>query len=314
PLPARSTLPLWLWRIAAWSMGLAIAGYLLLALTGGTILMKRRSRQLGTLWQAVKQPSIFLPAGFMFCWQATPSTDSAFFFFVTNDLGFGAEFLGRVKLVTSIASLIGIFIFQRWLRSVPLRKILFWMTLISFVLGLTSLILVLHLNRGWGIDDRWFSLGDSVVLTVAGQIAFMPILVLAARMCPPGIEATLFALLMSVLNVAGLVSQELGALLTKLLGVTDTDFTAMWLLVTIANATTLLPLPLLRWLPDTSAVADDAELLAEAPSAESLSVEARSVEVSTGAPSLLDVKVMEAEVAIAPAQRSEVSSGAPELK
>lgn len=41
---------LWLWRIAAWSMGLAIAGYLLLALTGGTILIKRRSRQSRPQW------------------------------------------------------------------------------------------------------------------------------------------------------------------------------------------------------------------------------------------------------------------------
>ncbi|MEO1132609.1 MAG: folate/biopterin family MFS transporter [Cyanobacteria bacterium J06639_1] len=260
--------------------------------------LKQRVKQLGTLWQAVKQPAIFLPAGFMFCWQATPSTDSAFFFFVTNDLGFGAEFLGRVKLMTSIASLIGIFIFQRWLRSVPLRKILFWMTLISFGLGLTSLILVLHLNRGWGIDDRWFSLGDSVVLTVAGQIAFMPILVLAARMCPPGIEATLFALLMSVLNLAGLVSQELGALLTRVLGVTETDFTAMWLLVAIANATTLLPLPLLRWLPDTSATDD--VVLDSQDSAES--------------PSLLDVKAIEAESATANVPATEAMAGAVETE
>ncbi|MEO0803066.1 MAG: folate/biopterin family MFS transporter [Cyanobacteria bacterium J06642_2] len=242
--------------IAAWVIGDKPAARLR---TDDSTPAPSRFQQLRALRKAIAQPSIFLPAGFMFCWQATPSTDSAFFFFVTNDLGFGPEFLGRVRLLTSIASLLGIFIFQRWLRAVPLRKILFWMTLISFVLGLTSLILVLHLNRAWGVDDRWFSLGDSVVLTVAGQIAFMPILVLAARMCPPGIEATLFALLMSVLNLAGLVSQELGAILTHSLGVTETDFTQMWLLVALANATTLLPLPLLRWLPDTAAVEAEPE-------------------------------------------------------
>ena len=78
----------------------------------------------------------------------------------------------------------------------------------------------------------------------------MPVLVLAARLCPEGIEATLFALLMSVLNISALFSFQLGAGLTYLLGVTESNFENLWLLVLIANVTSLLPLPLLKWLPD----------------------------------------------------------------
>jgi hypothetical protein len=61
---------------------------------------------------------------------------------------------------------------------------------------------------------------------------------------------------MSVLNLAGLLSHELGALLTHRLGVTETNFEHLWLLVTLTNASTLLPLPLLLWLPDTSAMGE----------------------------------------------------------
>jgi hypothetical protein len=75
------------------------------------------------------------------------------------------------------------------------------------------------------------------------------VLVLSARLCPKGIEASLFALLMSVSNLSGLLSQELGALLTYWLGVTETNFDKLWLLVMITNLSTLLPLPLLGWLP-----------------------------------------------------------------
>jgi hypothetical protein len=114
---------------------------------------------------------------------------------------------------------------------------------------MTMLILVTHANRSLGIDDRWFSLGDSLILTVMGQIAYMPVLVLAARLCPPGVEATLFALLMSVTNLAGLLSHELGAVLTYWLGVTETNFENLWQLVVITNLSTLLPLPLIGWLP-----------------------------------------------------------------
>lgn len=217
--------------------------------------------QLGQLKQAISQKSIWMPTVFLFLWQATPAAESAFFFFSTNELGFEPEFLGRVRLVTSFAALAGIWVFQRFLKAVPFRVIFGWSMLLSAGLGMSMLLLVTHANRVLGIDDRWFSLGDSLVLTVLGQIAFMPVLVLAARLCPPGVEATLFALLMSVVNLAGLVSYEGGALLTHWLNITETNFDQLWLLVVITNLSTLLPLPLLSWLPAANEVSPgDAEL------------------------------------------------------
>lgn len=215
------------------------------------------SHQLQQLKQAITQKSIWMPTAFLFLWQATPTAESAFFFFTTNELGFEPEFLGRVRLVTSLASLVGIWLFQRFLKSVPFRTIFGWSTVISAVLGLSTLLLVTHANRALGIDDHWFSLGDSLVLTVMGQIAYMPVLVLAARLCPPGVEATLFALLMSVVNLAGLLSYESGAALMHWLGITDKDFTHLALLVVITNLSTLLPLPLLGWLPGAAEAQSD---------------------------------------------------------
>jgi folate/biopterin transporter len=205
--------------------------------------------QIQQLWGAIKQKQVWLPIAFLFVWQATPTADSAFFFFSTNELGFEPEFLGRVRLVTSFASLVGIFLFQRYLKTVPFPKILGWSTVIAAILGMTTLLLVTHTNRTLGIDDHWFSLGDSLILTVVGQITWMPVLVLSARLCPPGVEATLFALLMSIWNLSGLLSHELGALLTSWLGVTESNFDKLWLLVIITNLSTLLPLPFLGWLP-----------------------------------------------------------------
>ena len=215
--------------------------------------------QVQPLYQAVKQRSIWMPTVFILLWQSTPSANAAFFYFTTNDLGFEPEFLGRVQLVVSLASLLGVWMFHRFLRTVPLRVILGWSTVLSALLGLSMLLLVTHANRTLGIDDQWFSLGDSLVLTVMGKIAFMPILVLSARLCPPGVEATLFALLMAVLNLGGLVSNELGALLTHWLGITETHFERLWLLVLLTNLSTLLPLPLLGWLPRAEVLEPSAE-------------------------------------------------------
>jgi folate/biopterin transporter len=208
---------------------------------------KQQAKQLKN---ALTHQEIWLPVAFLFLWQATPSSDSAFFFFTTNDLGFNPEFLGRVRLVTSLASLLGIWIFQRFLKAVAVRVIFFWSTLLATGLGMTTLILVTHANRQLGIDDRWFSLGDSLILTVMGQIAFMPVLVLAAQLCPKGIEATMFATLMALSNLAGVLSHESGAILMHWMGITDSNFQRLWLLILVTNLSTLLPLPLLHWLPD----------------------------------------------------------------
>ena len=88
------------------------------------------------------------------------------------------------------------------------------------------------------------------MLTVLGQIAFMPTLVLAARLCPPGIEGTLFATLMSIFNGAGALGAELGALLTSVLGITENNFDRLGLLVIICNLSSLISLPFLSLLGD----------------------------------------------------------------
>lgn len=238
--------------------------------------------QVRQLWQAITQKQILLPVIFVFLWQATPSSEAAFFFFTTNDLGFDPEFLGRVRLVTSLAALLGIWVFQRYLKAVPVRRIFLWSTLIAAALGMTTLLLVTHANRALGINDQWFSLGDSLILTVMGQIAYMPVLVLAARLCPPGIEATMFALLMSVSNLAGLLSHESGALIMHWLGITETNFQQLWLLVTIANLSTLLPLPLLNWLPAQGTDVLHQDLALDiTPSVEPLLSESLAVELIT---------------------------------
>ncbi len=233
----------------------AVAGLIAEEPSNDRLNLESVKHQIGQLKSAIIQKPIWLPTAFLFIWQATPTADAAFFFFTTNELGFEPEFLGRVRLVSSIASLVGIWLFQRFFKTVPFRTIFGWSTVLSAALGMTMLLLVTHTNRAIGIDDRWFSLGDSLILTVMGQIAFMPVLVLAARLCPAGVEATLFALLMSVVNLAGAISYEGGAILMHWMGITPTDFDRLWLLVTIANLSTLLPLPFLHWLP--SQIADN---------------------------------------------------------
>ena len=219
----------------------------------GNVSPRRAARafELGTtLWSVGKRRAIWAPALFVFLWQATPNPGTAMFYFQTNELGFQPEFLGRVALARAVAALAGVFLYNAYLKKTPLKKMFFGSAVAGASLGLTQLVLVIGLNREWGIDDRLFSLGDSVLLTVLGEISFLPVLVLAARVCPAGVEATLFAALMSVFNAGGVVSGALGAALTSALGVTSENFDNLFWLVLVCNLSSLAPLAGLGWLDE----------------------------------------------------------------
>ncbi|GAX77364.1 hypothetical protein CEUSTIGMA_g4810.t1 [Chlamydomonas eustigma] len=219
-------------------------------LSTSSTLQQRLLHQGRGLWQAISRKDILLPTIFVFLWQATPTADTAMFYYQTNRLGFSPDFLGRIRFAGSIASLAGIAVYNLYLKKVPLKRMLFWCMILGTILSSTTLILVSGLSKKWGISDQTFVLGDSVILTVLGQVSFMPILVLAARMCPEGVEATLFATLMSVLNGGASVGSALGAGITAALGVTSEDFHQLFTLVAICTVATLMPAPFLKLLPD----------------------------------------------------------------
>lgn len=52
--------------------------------------------------------------------------------------GVGPEFLGRVRLGSSIASLGGVWIFQNFLKETKISRVLFWTALVAVPLGFTQ--------------------------------------------------------------------------------------------------------------------------------------------------------------------------------
>lgn len=87
--------------------------------------------------QFVKKPAIYVPVIFIFIFVATPSSGSSMFYFYTNELKFHPEFIGELKLASSLASMIGIYIYNRFLKLIPFKKIFFWTSVICAITGLS---------------------------------------------------------------------------------------------------------------------------------------------------------------------------------
>jgi len=185
-----------------------------------------------------------------FCSTLHPRQARAGFFFYTDTLKFSSTFLGTIGLVGSVCTLIGVYVFDAALKKVSFRPIFLWSTIISTVLGLTQLMLVFRTNVALGIPDWIFCLGESAILSIVGWICTMPVIVLASRLCPEGMEGTMYALIMSINSMGGIIGSQLGAGLTVYLGVTEKNMDNFWLLVFICNISTVLPLVLINWIPE----------------------------------------------------------------
>lgn len=206
--------------------------------------------QLGNIKNTLSKESIFYPLLFLIIWNVTPSAGSSLFYFEVNELGFTPEFFGKLGLASSISSLLGIVIYNKKLKNIPLRDIFKWSCLSGTILGLLPLMLVTHFNRTIGLPDTWFAMFDSVILSILGQITFMPVLVLAANICPPGVEGMLYATMMSANNLSGNIGRLFGGGLTKIMGITNSDFTNLPWLLLITNLSGLIPLMFLHYIPD----------------------------------------------------------------
>lgn len=75
-----------------------------------------------------------------------------------------------------------------------------------------------------GIPDKVFCMGDGVLDQVVGELNTMPLLVLACKMCPKNIEGTMYALLMSTINLGGLLSGQIGAVITYYMGTRNIEY------------------------------------------------------------------------------------------
>ncbi|XP_024522735.1 probable folate-biopterin transporter 4 isoform X1 [Selaginella moellendorffii] len=204
-----------------------------------------------SLYQAVKQPSVFRPMlWFLISQSAVPNLSTIMFYFQTNSVKLDASFLGTSRVVGWGGLMLGTFLYNHYLKRVSLRKIFRLVHIGLAILTLSDVVFVSRLNTRMGIPDKVFVLGASAVGDAVNQFKFMPFLVFSGQICPPGIEGTLFALFMSISNLGGTISSFAGAALASALQISSQEFGNLSLGIVIQAACTLLPVLLLGLIPE----------------------------------------------------------------
>lgn len=209
-------------------------------------------RQLRQLKGAIATPVIWKCALWVFLSGAvSPGYSQIFFYFSTDVLKFTPEFLGTVSAFGFVFLLIGTLVYNAFFKDVSFRRIFFIAQLSLALVSMLDVILVTRTNLKMGIPDKAFVLGDAVIADVISRLKTMPVLVLCAKLCPKGVEGTLFALLMSISNFSYSVSEFWGAIICHALGISKGSFDNLWLAIVIRSALKVTPILFLFLIPTT---------------------------------------------------------------
>ncbi|KAL4087695.1 hypothetical protein PRIC1_013583 [Phytophthora ramorum] len=224
-------------------------------------------KQVRQLKDAVCTPVIWMCALWVFLSHAiSPAYTQILFYFSTDVLHFTPEFLGTVSAIGFIFLMLGTMLYNMCFTEMSFRRIFLFAQLSLAVVSLFDVVLVTRANLEVGIPDKAFVLGDHVVADVIGRLKTMPIMVLCAKLCPKGIEGTLFALLMSISNLSYSVSEFWGAFVCTWMGIGKDEYDNLWLAVVLRSVLKVVPIFFLFLIPssDPQEIIDEIDFSASA--------------------------------------------------
>jgi MFS family permease len=150
-----------------------------------------------------RRRELWLIAFFLFLYYFSPGFGTPLYYYMTDDLKFSQAYIGTLGAISSAGWVAGALFHRRVLGGFGSKA----MINLSIVLGTVTTAAFLLLNGEVSAALLNFFAG------VAGMIAFVATLSLAADFCPKRAEGFAFATLMSVTNLSNSLSDNVGSFL-----------------------------------------------------------------------------------------------------
>lgn len=149
----------------------------------------------------------------VFLFRAIPGTGPGTTWWMIDQLRFDQQFLSVLSLIGSTLTLVGMFIFRRFMAERSIAYVVGFLTVIGTILSLPIVSMFYGLHEwtarmtGGLVDARFIALIDTALESPLGQISMIPMLVWIANSAPPHLKATFFAVMASFTNLALSLSQ-----------------------------------------------------------------------------------------------------------
>ncbi|KAH7332023.1 hypothetical protein KP509_20G064300 [Ceratopteris richardii] len=206
------------------------------------------------LFNLVKRPEILGPVSwFMSSYALIPTLAGSMFFFQTQQLNIDPSVVGMAKVMGQIGLVGGSMVYTRYLKGVPLRKLLGSLQVLLSFCMLFDILLVKRMNVGVGIPDAVMVMGASAFVDAINQFKMLPFMVLLAQLCPVGSEGSLLAAFMSLQCLSTIISGYMGVTLTSMLHITCNDYSELPTGIMLESTAALLPLLWISLIPEKAA-------------------------------------------------------------
>jgi hypothetical protein len=152
----------------------------------------------------------------VFVFRAVPLTGEGMTWWMIDVLRFDQRYLAILSLVGSVLTLVGMFLFRRFMAERSIAYVVGTLTVAGAVFSLPIIGLYYGLHQwtaaatGGMVDARFIVLLNTAFESPLGQIAMIPMLAWIANSAPPSLKATYFAVMASFTNLA-LSASQLGA-------------------------------------------------------------------------------------------------------
>jgi hypothetical protein len=186
--------------------------------------------------------AVAVAAVVIFLFRATPGVGQGYSYWAVDQLGFDQRFLGVLAQVSSVLSLAGLLVFRKTIVRRPVSFTLLWVMVAATVLYLPNIGLFYGLHEWLGISARTLAFVDTTISAPLAQLTMVPMLVLIAKTAPRGGEATMFAIMASLMNLALSASQLFTQYLNTAFAVTQQDYSNLGRLMISVGVLGLLPL------------------------------------------------------------------------
>ncbi|KAL1188797.1 putative folate-biopterin transporter 8 [Cardamine amara subsp. amara] len=195
------------------------------------------------IWAVVSISMVPLLSGSVFCYQ-------------TQVLNLDPSVIGMSKVVGQLMLLCLTVVYDRYLKTLPMRPLIHIVQLLYGLSILLDYILVKQINLGIGISNEVYVLCFSSLAEILAQFKILPFAVRLASMCPQGCEGSVTSFLASALCLSQIVSAFLGVGLANLIGITSSDFSNLSSGILIQSLAALVPLCFMHLVPFSEPVVE----------------------------------------------------------
>jgi len=150
-----------------------------------------------------KRRELWIIAGFIFLYYFSPGLSTPLYFIMTDNLQFSQAYIGLLGSIAAVGWIVGAFVYRRYLKRLTLKHLLN----LSIAYGTVATLAYLFL---------WNEPAAAVISFCSGlaaMLATVATLTLAADYCPQHAEGFTFAILMSIINLATALADNVGSYL-----------------------------------------------------------------------------------------------------